>query len=457
MSTSARRNWPLVAGFLYGWTSFLVIQSLGTIAAVAVAFAKFLGVIVPELGTDSILFGLDNLNINLSLHIPWMDEPLTFFKRDAFTISAGQLVAVVIVMFLTILNSRGIREGKWVQNIFTVAKTFALIALVVVGLTVAYNSDAVEKNFNHAWDGITSTAQFQEVSKFMPWAPLAVVMVLCGAMVGSLFSADAWHNVTFTAGEVRDPKRNLPRSLVLGTGLVIVLYLLANCAYLVALPLRGKEPVMPQQGPNGPIEMKTYLTLMEIEGRRLESEGKSAKPIRDYLASVRPWLASERGIDHARDDRVGTAVMERVSPKFGVPIMAIAIMISTFGCVNGLILMGPRLYYAMARDGLFFQAAGQLSARNVPALGLLLQAFWSVLLIFSGSYTELLYYVIFAALFFYMLTVVESLFCVLRLEEMPGRRRARPLPGHWLSRNPGAVRIPVCRHHAGAALRQAGV
>ena len=161
---------------------------------------------------DAILGQVKDLNINIKIPIPWMDEPLTFFKREDFTIYNGQMVAVVLVMFLTILNSRGIREGKWVQNIFTVAKTCALIALIVVGLTVAYNSAAVERNFSQAWDGITGTAQFQEVSKFMPWAPLAIVMVVCGAMVGSLFSADAWHNVTFTAGEVRNPKRNLPRA-----------------------------------------------------------------------------------------------------------------------------------------------------------------------------------------------------------------------------------------------------
>ena len=259
-------------------------------------------------------------------------------------------------------------------------------------------------NFSHPWDGITSavqlghvlpgTVQFQEVSGFMPWAPLAVVMVLCGAMVGSLFAADAWHNVTFTAGEVRDPKRNLPRSLLLGTGLVIVLYLLANCAYLAALPFHGEYSVVP----GGGVGQSQLLRAVggPHPGWQVSIESKE---------EIRKMPAFDFGIDHARDDRVGTAVLERVSPEFGVSIMAIAIMVSTFGCLNGLILMGPRLYYAMARDGVFFQAAGQLSARNVPALGLLLQAFWSVLLIFSGSYSELLDYVIFAALFFYMLTV----------------------------------------------------
>ncbi len=395
-------------GFLYGWTSFLVIQT-GTIAAVAVAFAKFLGVLVPKLGTDSIIGEIKGLNINISIPVPWMDEPLTFFKREQFTVSAGQVVAVIIVLFLTLLNSRGVREGKWVQNIFTVAKTFALIALIVVGLTVAYSAEAVEKNFSAPWDGITETAQFLKVNKFMPWAPMAVVMVICGAMVGSLFSADAWHNVTFTAGEVRDPKRNLPRSLVLGTGLVIMLYLLANCAYLMALPVRGDlislEVDKKIRGPEGP--------------NWFGWNGMAQIPFQDN-PEFKKNLTFGLGVSFARDDRVGTAVMERVSPEYGAPLMAIAIMISTFGCVNGLILMGPRLYYAMARDGLFFKPVGQLTSRGVPALGLLLQAFWSILLIFSGSYSELLDYVIFAALFFYMLTVT-GIFVLRR--KMPSAER----------------------------------
>jgi len=412
-------------GFLYGWTSFLVIQT-GTIAAVGVAFGKFLGVLMPQLGTDAILFRLDNLNINVAVPVPWMEEPLTFFKRESFTISAGQIVAVNLVLLLTIWNCRGIREGKWVQNIFTVAKTCALIALIVLGLTVAANSEAIEKNFSQPWDGITETVRFQEVSKLMPWAPLAVVMVLCGAMVGSLFSADAWHNVTFTAGEVREPRRNLPRSLVLGTGLVIVLYLLANGAYLVALPLRGHTPVVTAIDQRGvkdklqPVNTVDEL-LLELEREISRHPGdKKLDVMRERLATAHSMNAFERGIDHAKDDRVGTAVIERVSPQFGVPIMAIAIMISTFGCLNGLILMGPRLYYAMARDGLFFRPVGQLSPRNVPAIGLLLQGFWSILLIFSGSYSELLDYVIFAALFFYMLTVA-GLFVLRR--KMPDAER----------------------------------
>jgi APA family basic amino acid/polyamine antiporter len=189
---------------------------------------------------------------------------------------------------------------------------------------------------------------------------LPALMVMGGAMVGSLFSADAWNNVTFTAGEIKDPRRNLPLSLFFGTVLVIALYLAANLAYVVSLPVQGN--------PDG------------------------ASPL-------------ERGIAHAKDDRVGTAVFELISPKLGVTVMAVAIMISTFGCVNGMILMGARLYYAMARDGLFFKSTGRLNARGVPAAALILQGIWSAILVFSGTYSELLDYVIFAALLFYVLTV----------------------------------------------------
>jgi APA family basic amino acid/polyamine antiporter len=362
-------------GFLYGWTVFLIIQT-GSIAAVAVAFAKFLGVLVPQLGTDYILFRFDHADFALTL--PWMSDP--FFKREEFAISSGQLVAVGVVAFLTLLNCRGIQEGKTVQNVFTVAKTLALVALIVAGLTVAANSQAIQANTADSWGGITGTGTFERVQKLFPAGGVALIalMVAGGAMVGSLFSADAWNNVTFTAGEVRDPRRTLARSLVLGAGLVIVLYLLANLAYLAALPLQGSKD--------------------------------GATPF-------------ERGIAHAKDDRVGTAVLELASPQFGVPLMAIAIMISTFGCVNGIALMGARLYYAMAQDRLFFASVGRLNSRGVPAVGLILQGLWSVALIFSGTYNDLLDYVIFAALLFYVLTVV-GLF-VLRYRQPDAERPYR--------------------------------
>ena len=347
-------------GFMYGWAAFLVIQT-GTVAAVAVAFAKFLGVLVPALGTDQYIYEVRGLDISLSFPLPWMDEPLVFFKRESFTISMGQLVATGVLVFLSLLNCAGVEAGKWVQNVFTTAKTLALLLLIIIGLTLAADAATVQSNWNNLWDGIARTARFAGVDRLVPFGGLTVAfMVAGGAMVGALFSADAWNNVTFIAGEVKDPRRVLPRALVIGTGMVIVLYLLANLSYLAALPLQGM------------------------------ADGSSPQ---------------ELGIAHARDDRVATAVLELVSPGFGVPLMAVAIMISTFGCVNGMVLMGARLYYAMARDSLFFASVGRLNGRGVPAVGLILQCAWSVLLIFSGTYSDLLDYVIFAALLFYVLTV----------------------------------------------------
>jgi APA family basic amino acid/polyamine antiporter len=366
-------------GFLYGWTLFLVIQT-GTIAAVGVSFAKYLGVLVPELGT---------MREAGAWVLPvWGD----------FYLSAGQAVAVVVVVFLTWLNCLGVREGKWTQNIFTVAKTLALALLIILGLLFAANSKAIEINTADWWGGATRTARFSEVSekvqRLVPVGGLMIVlMVAGGSMVGSLFSADAWNNVTFTAGEVKNPRRNLPLSLAMGTGLVIVLYILANVAYITALPVDG---------------VKGASTTFE------------------------------RGISHAQDDRVATALMEevspnlglnRITPNFGPAFMAVAIMISTFGCANGLILAGARLYFAMARDGLFFQSVGLLNSRGVPAIGLVLQCIWTCLLTFSGTYSQLLDYVIFANLLFYVLTVT-GLFVLRRKRpeaERPYRAFAYPI------------------------------
>lgn len=347
-------------GFLYGWTAFTVIQT-GSIAAVAVACAKFLAVLMPALGSDNVLLAVGPLSL-----------------------SAEQLVAVGIVVVLTWLNCRGVEEGKWVQNLFTLAKTLALVLLIALGLTVAASSAAIEANRADMWNGIRHTPRFADVVGLVPVpGGVAVAMVLGGAMVGSLFAADAWNNITFTAGEVRNPHRNLPRSLFFGSGLVILLYLVANLAYLVSLPLGGT--------PDG------------------------ATPF-------------DRGIAHARDDRVGTAVLELASPGLGVPAMAIAIMISTFGCVNGMTLMGARLYYAMARDGLFFRSVGRLNRRGVPAAGLILQGAWSIVLIFSGTYSQLLDYVIFAALLFYALTVVGLFVLRSKMADAPRPYRAWGYP-----------------------------
>jgi APA family basic amino acid/polyamine antiporter len=345
-----------LCGFLYGWTLFLVIQT-GTIAAVGVAFAKFLGVWIPALGAKSIIYTIP------------LGEVGQWLGMTTFEISAGQCVGAGIILLLTFLNCRGVQTGKTVQNLFTVAKTAALIALIVIGTYVAANPEAIRMNIAHSSMAEMPTQAYRDIHQWLTgsserstglWHWVAMFMVVGGTMTGSLFSADAWNNVTFTAGEVKDPRRTLAWSMALGTSLVICLYLLANVAYLAVLPVNGAPTGTP---------------------------------------------VFQNGIAHAVEDRVGTALMESAFPIWGPRIMALAIMVSTFGCVNGLILMGARLYYAMSRDGLFFQAVGRLNRQGVPATGLILQGIWSSILVFSGTYNKLLDYVIFAALMFYVLTI----------------------------------------------------
>ena len=330
---------PLM-GFLYGWTLFVVIQT-GTIAAVAVAFARFLGVFVPALTADR--FGW----------FPQADVCVAALGcRDAATaiqlgLTPQRLVALLSVWLLTAVNLRGVREGKAVQTTLTLAKTGALALLVVLGLLVGRNATAVAANF-----GAGSFTAGTDVTG-------AFAVVFGAALVGSLFSSDAWLNVTFAASEVQNPKRNLPLALVLGTGLVTLLYVTANLAYLSILPLRG---------------------------------------------SAGGATVLERGIQFATQDRVGTAAAEMIVGPAGVAVMALLILISTFGCNNGLILAGARVYYAMARDGLFFRRTGTLNRNQVPAAALVLQAVWTTLLCLTGTYGQLLDYVIFAALLFYVLT-----------------------------------------------------
>jgi APA family basic amino acid/polyamine antiporter len=366
-------------GFLYGWTCFLVIQT-GSIAAVAVVFAKFLGVFFPTLGTEHIVY--EAKGVNIELYLPFTPAFLTdeagkalpFFKMTDFTISGGQLVAVGVIAFLTWLNCRGVQEGKIVQNVMTVIKTLALILLIVVGLFVVSQAQVREQNWADPWGGIFTTERFVDAQGRVGGLSLSVLalMIFGGAMVGALFSADAWNNITFAAGEIRNPRRNLPLALGIGAGSVVLLYVLANLAYVESLPVKGNV---------------AQAATLEADGRIVE-------------ATV------ARGIDRARDDRVGTAVLTLFSPQYAVPFMAIAIMISTFGCVNGMTLMGARLYYVMAREGLFFSSVGTLNKRSVPAVALVLQGFWSALLVFSGTYNDLLDYVIFAVLIFYVLTVI---------------------------------------------------
>jgi APA family basic amino acid/polyamine antiporter len=329
-------------GFLYGWTLFLVIQT-GTIAAVGVGFARYLGVLFPAVGEDKYLIAPKMISTNY-----------------AVSLSTAQLVGVLLIVLLTFMNTRGLKLGKLVQNTFTTAKIAALLGLIVLGLLIGARSGALSANFSSLWrvrgalddfgGGLTAAATF------------GLFVGICVAQTGSLFSADAWNNITFTAGEVKDPKRNIPLSLAFGTMIVIALYLLANVAYLATLPFE------------------------KIQGA----------------------------------DRVATDTVNVIFAGRGAVVMAVAIMISTFGCNNGLILAGARAYYAMARDGLFFKKSGKLNHKHVPAWGLVIQGIWAALLVlprtikhdavghvtgYGNLYGNLLDYVISAALIFYILTI----------------------------------------------------
>ncbi len=353
-----RESYGPLWGFLYGWTLFLVIQS-GTIAAVGIGFARYLGVLVPSISP-----------------VTWIVPPINLSRNYAVSLSVQQAVGILMVLLLTWINTRGLKFGKWIQNVFTSAKTLSLLALIVLGVVVGRNAEAMAANFTDFWTP-HGAALIQPEAGFVPAVTAAaglmgLVVALCVSQVGSLFSADAWNNITFTAGEVKDPRRNIPLSLAIGTGLVITLYILANLAYVCTLPLSD--------------------------------------------------------IQNAPDDRVATAALGRIFGTAGAAIMAVAIVISTFGCNNGLILAGARVYYAMARDRLFFRSTGQLNDRHVPAVGLLLQGIWTALLmlprtrlrnatgeplldpatgaeIYGNLYSNLLDYVVFSVLIFYVLTI----------------------------------------------------
>ncbi|MFL6466647.1 MAG: APC family permease [Pyrinomonadaceae bacterium] len=344
-------------GFLYGWTHFLVIGT-ATIAAVAVAFSRFTGILIPQISESSYII-----------------EPVRIGSSSyAFSLSTAQLLGIVMIVFLTALNTRGLNLGKLVQNVFTFAKTGALIALIVLGIIVglASHGDIAAANFGDLW---TIRGNLQDVGHGLTaLATFGLFVGICVAQTNSLFSADAWHNVTFTAGEVVNPKRNLPLSLLLGTGGVIALYLLANIAYLVTL--------------------------------RFED------------------------IQRVPSDRVGSESADVIFPGAGATIMAVAIMISTFGCNNGLIFAGPRAYFAMARDGLFFEMAGTLNKFHVPAWALVIQGILAALYVlprtvradggYGSLYNDLLTYVISAALIFYILAIAAVF--VLRVKQPDAER-----------------------------------
>jgi basic amino acid/polyamine antiporter, APA family len=340
-------------GFLYGWTLFLVIQT-GTIAAVAIGFARYLGVLLPAISPQT-----------------WVVAPIALGSKYAISLSVQQLVGIVMVLFLTFLNTLGVRLGKWIQNIFTSAKVLALAGLILLCVFVARNHAAIADNFSNLWT-IRSAVPIEPGANFLrgliPTITAASgafgLFVAFGvAQVGSLFSADAWNNIGFTAAEVKNPKRDVALSMAFGTLIVITLYVLANLAYLCAMPLAQ--------------------------------------------------------IQNAPDDRVATAALQAIFGPAGAAIMAVAIIISTFGCNNGLILAGARVSYAMAHDGLFFKSTGKLNAKGVPATALAYQGVWIAVLIllrtrhvgaagavtYGNLYSDLLDYVVFSVLIFYVLTI----------------------------------------------------
>lgn len=340
-------------GFLYGWTLFLVIQT-GTIAAVAVGFARYLGVLFPSISPTA-----------------WIIHPISLGSKYAISLSVQQLVGILMILFITFLNTLGVRLGKWIQNVFTSAKTLSLVGLIFLGIFVGKNAGAIAENFGHFWtlhnpQTLEPGANF--LKSFVPTVTAASgafgLLVAYGvAQVGSLFSADAWNNIGFTAAEVKNPKRDVALSMAFGTIIVIALYCLANLAYLFTLP------------------------LVQIQS--------------------------------VPDDRVASAALNAIFGPVGAAIMAGAIIISTFGCNNGLILAGARVSYAMAKDGLFFRATGKLNNKGVPGSALIYQGIWIALLIlmrtrevdsagvvtYGNLYNDLLNYVVFAVLLFYSLTI----------------------------------------------------
>ncbi len=361
-------------GFLFGWTLFLVIQT-GTIAAVAVAFGKFLGVFFPSVSSTHWIWHI--------AHVPaWHVGPMVLGNMD-IGLSTANLAGIAVILLLAVINLFGIRLGALVQNVFTTAKTAALLGLVVIGLFLGSNAAAIRANFHaNFWSGAGwHTMHPLQIGVGGPIAMVGILTILAVVQTGSLFSADAWNNVTYTAGEVRNPKRNLPLSLTLGTVLVLGLYILANFVYLLALPLHGD--------PHG--------------------------------AGI-----AARGIQYASDDRVATAALQQIFSRTGAYLMAGAILVSTFGCANGLTLAGARVYYAMSRDGLFFKVAGKLHPRwHTPVAALVVQALWTCLLCISGSYSQLLDYIICTELIFYILTIF-SIF-VLRVKRPNAERPYRAI------------------------------
>jgi basic amino acid/polyamine antiporter, APA family len=364
-------------GFLYGWTLFLVIQT-GTIAAVCVAFGKFLGVFFPTISTTHWLWHI--------AHVPPITIGPMVLGNMEIGVNTANLTGIVIVFFLAFVNMFGMKLGAMIQNVFTSAKALSLAALVLLTLTVGRNATAMAANFGQGWSEFWKNAGWSDMHPVQvgiggPMVFVNLLVILAVVQVGSLFSADAWNNITFTAGEVKNPRRNIPLSLIMGTGFVVTVYFLATLGYLMVLPMHGD--------PHGATAMA-------------------------------------RGLQFASEDRVGTAALEVIFHSGGAYLMAAAILVSTFGCANGLSLAGARVYYAMSQDGLFFKSVGKLSEKyKTPSAGLFVQACWTALLCVSGSYSQLLDYIIFAVLVFYILTIL-GLF-VLRVKQPNASRPYKAL------------------------------
>jgi APA family basic amino acid/polyamine antiporter len=332
---------PLV-GFLFGWSFFAVIQT-GTIAAVGVAFSKFAAYIFPALSENNFIADLGFLKI-----------------------SAAQITSIFIIILLTSINTMGVKEGKFIQTLFTLIKLAALLGLIFFGFAAANKT-----TWNANWATGFSFGKM-DGNFLLPYTGMAALGAISGAMVGSLFSSDSWNNVTFIANEIKNPKRNIGLSLFLGTLIVTIIYTATNLMYLAVMPLQG--------------------------------------------------------IAHAENDRVGVEAAKIIFGSEGTKIIAVMLMISTFGCNNGLILSGARVYYTMAKDGLFFKQVGRLNRNSVPARGLWIQGLWASVLCLSGKYGDLLDYIIFTVLIFYILTIIGIFILRKKRPEIPRPYKAFGYP-----------------------------
>lgn len=361
-----REAWGKLPSFLYGWTTFAVIQT-GVIAAVAVAFGKFAGVFFPVL-VDKTLFELGTMNGGFTgIFCPSLVDH-NLFDSVALKINGANFVGVGTILLLTIINVRGINYGKIIQAIFTSSKLIALAVLIIAGIVVGFSSGFFDENFQNMWEA-TSTKELTKGNwTTSELTSVGLMIVLSTTIINSLFSSDAWNNVTFIAGDIRNPEKNLPRSLFLGTFIVTILYILANVAYLGLLPLHGT-----------PFEGDFVYTKEAVQST---------------------------GIQFASSDRVGTSAAFMLFGNVANILMAILIMISTFGCNNGLIMAGSRLFYAMSKDGLFFKKASRLNSFGVPAWAMWIQALWAIILCCSGSYGILIKFATFGSMIFYIVTIL---------------------------------------------------